>query len=107
VPVGLDGVVAQQANYRKSGFTLAYNNVRYQGQSVGHSQRDAAIVPLDRVPLHTLLSYDAAFFPDERNAFLQSWVDQTQSTAHGIMDAGRLVGYGVCRPCRAGYKIGP
>ena len=26
--VGLDGVFAQQANYRKSGFTLAYRNIR-------------------------------------------------------------------------------
>ncbi len=29
--VGLDGVVAQQDNYRKSGFRLAYPNVRYGG----------------------------------------------------------------------------
>ena len=29
--VGLDGVVAQQDNYRKSGFQLAYPNVRYGG----------------------------------------------------------------------------
>ena len=29
--IGLDGVVAQQANYRKSGFRLAYRNIRYQG----------------------------------------------------------------------------
>jgi len=105
--VGLDGVVAQQANYRKSGFTLAYNNVRYQGQSVAHRQCDAAIVALDTVPWHALLAYDAAFFPDERSAFLQSWVGQSQSTALGVVEAGQLMGYGVCRPCRTGYKIGP
>ena len=29
--VGLDGVVAQQQNYRKSGFALAYANIRYGG----------------------------------------------------------------------------
>ena len=29
--IGLDGVVAQQENYRKSGFTLAYPNIRYGG----------------------------------------------------------------------------
>ena len=29
--IGLDGVVGQQENYRKSGFQLAYANVRYGG----------------------------------------------------------------------------
>ena len=29
--IGLDGVVAQQQNYKKSGFALAYANVRYGG----------------------------------------------------------------------------
>ena len=32
--IGLDGVVAQQDNYRKSGFQLAYANVRYGGSHV-------------------------------------------------------------------------
>lgn len=105
--VGLDGVVAQQDNYRKSGFTLAYNNVRYQSHSQGHSQRDDAIVPLYKIPLQELLRYDSAFFPDDRQDFLQRWVGQPQSIALGVLEAGQLVGYGVCRPCRTGYKIGP
>ena len=29
--IGLDGVVAQQDNYRRSGFAFAYRNIRYQG----------------------------------------------------------------------------
>src|SRR5499426_4685816 len=29
--IGLDGVVAQQENYKRSGFRLAYANVRYGG----------------------------------------------------------------------------
>ena len=29
--IGLDGVLAQQQNYRRSGFDLAYANVRYGG----------------------------------------------------------------------------
>lgn len=29
--IGLDGVVAQQDNYRKSGFAMHHRNVRYEG----------------------------------------------------------------------------
>ena len=29
--IGLDGVVAQQEDYKRSGFQLAYRNLRYQG----------------------------------------------------------------------------
>jgi hypothetical protein len=32
--VGLDGVVAQQANYRRSGFALAHRNIRFRGKPV-------------------------------------------------------------------------
>ena len=33
--VGLDGVVAQQANYRREGFVFAHNNLRYAGVGSG------------------------------------------------------------------------
>ncbi len=35
--IGLDGVVDQQDNYRKSGFTLAHRNIRYGGVPTGDS----------------------------------------------------------------------
>jgi len=48
--IGLDGVVAQQENYRKSGFRLAYPNIRYGGTAAAASP-PAGIVPLTDVPL--------------------------------------------------------
>ena len=43
--IGLDGVVAQQDNYRKSGFRLAYANVRYGGRSRRPPRREPASLP--------------------------------------------------------------
>ncbi|MGZ4994338.1 MAG: GNAT family N-acetyltransferase [Methylobacter sp.] len=105
--VGLDGVVAQQDNYKKSGFTLSYSNVRYQGSGSGHYPADSGIVPLSTLAFDNIYAYDQAFFPDNRRAFLRCWIDQPQSTALGIVRDNKLAGYGVLRACRSGYKVGP
>ena len=53
--IGLDGVVAQQENYKKSGFRLAYANVRYGGRVPAgvragrdHPLRDVSFAPWRR-----------------------------------------------------------
>ncbi|MDA7088477.1 GNAT family N-acetyltransferase [Pseudomonas sp. SA3-5] len=105
--IGLDGVVAQQGNYMKSGFILSHCNVRYQGVGGGDYPADPRIVPLPTLPFADLLSYDRALFAENRSAFLRCWIDQPESTALGIVQAQQLAGYAVLRRCRAGYKIGP
>lgn len=105
--IGLDGVVAQQHNYRKSGFSLAHRNIRYEGAGLGGHPDDADIVELHELPLETVLSYDRPFFPAERSAFIRAWITQPGSSALGIRRNGALAGYGVVRACRSGCKIGP
>ena len=105
--IGLDGVISQQDNYKKSGFALAYRNIRYQGTGGGHFPADSGIVRLSTIPFGELCAYDKPFFPDDRARFLKRWIDQPQSTALGILRNRQLAGYGVLRVCRAGYKIGP
>jgi len=105
--VGLDGVVAQQENYRKSGFKPAYRNVRYEGRGTGTVSRPSEIVELSSLPLETVQAYDRPFFPDDRTQFIRSWVHPPGGKALGIMRDGVLAGYGVIRPCRSGYKTGP
>lgn len=106
--VGLDGVVAQQENYKKSGFVWAYANVRYEGTAVGRpALLDPAIVAVSSLPFAEIEAYDRPFFPDNRQSFLQCWVAQPQSVALGIFAEGQLAGYGVVRPCQTGHKIGP
>jgi GNAT superfamily N-acetyltransferase len=105
--VGLDGVVAQQANYQRSGFRLAYRNIRFQGRGGGRVAPDPALLPLSTVAFEALHAYDRPFFPDDRSRFLKAWIDQPDATALGILDQGVLAGYGVLRPCLSGSKIGP
>lgn len=106
--IGLDGVVAQQANYVKSGFQLAYRNVRYAAMAEGQPDlSETEVVPLASLPFETVQRYDRRHFPSDRAAFLRAWITQPGSTAIGILPGDRLAGYGVIRPCRQGFKIGP
>jgi hypothetical protein len=105
--VGLDGVVAQQDNYRKSGFSYAYANVRYGGVAKAPGSLQAGIVPLTEIPLAAVDASDATVFPARRSAFLKSWIGAPGHVGRALMRDDKLVGWGVIRPCRAGHKIGP
>lgn len=105
--IGLDGVVSQQENYAKSGFSLAHRNVRYRGTGGGSAAEDSAIVPLSSLPFGSILDFDSGFFPEDRSAFLEAWLRQPGATALGWTRQGKLAGYGMIRPCRSGYKTGP
>jgi ribosomal protein S18 acetylase RimI-like enzyme len=103
--IGLDGVVSQQANYRRSGFQLAYRNVRFQG--VGKAHAAAGVVEASAVPFQRLVDYDGQLFSAARPRFLARWLDQPEGAALAVLEGERLRGYGVLRACRSGYKIGP
>lgn len=103
--VGLDGVAAQQANYRRSGFQYAHPNVRFQGVGGGSTPKRA--VDLADVPFEDVSAYDARHFGAPREAFLRTWIKRPGGQALGVVEGNRLRGYGVIRPCRIGHKIGP
>lgn len=105
--IGLDGVVEQQPNYKKSGFTLAYRNIRFQSTGGGVKPDNPSIVELAELPFEEVKRYDRLFFSAERDAFLRCWISQPQCAARGIVRDNRLCAYGVMRACRNGYKIGP
>lgn len=104
--IGLDGVVAQQANYKKSGFQLAYPNIRYGGTVVAPAAPQGLIALCD-VPPAMVEASDATVFPAPRPAFLRAWIGVPGHIGCALMRAGRLAGWGVLRPCRRGCKIGP
>jgi ribosomal protein S18 acetylase RimI-like enzyme len=108
--VGLDGVPAQQDNYRKSGFTLAWRNVRYAGvaRDAATPQRERAeFVPLADVDFALLCADDRRVFPAPRERFLRAWITMPDAIGLASLHDGRLAGWGVIRRCRDGHKIGP
>jgi len=105
--IGLDGVVEQQDNYRKSGFSLAYRNIRHAGFGGGDCPVEAGLVELSALAWPQIEAYDLRHFPAARPAFLHRWFEQPDSYACGMVRNHELRGYGVIRKCRSGYKIGP
>jgi len=113
--IGLDGVAAQQQNYRKSGFELAYANIRYGGTIAApeapraqiNAQVNAEVIALNEIPLAHVEAYDATLFPAPRPAFLRAWIGAPGHVGRAVMRDGRLAGWGVIRPSREGRKIGP
>ena len=117
--IGLDGVIAQQENYKQSGFKLAHRNIRYQLQpedralAISALDKDQAtevrmkIKPLVSYHFSTIADYDLECFGFNRHGFLENWTNQPQAFSVGASDGDKMLGYGIIRPCLSGYKIGP
>ncbi len=103
--IGLDGVIDQQENYKKSGFRLAYRNIRYE--CIGEGSTSQRVVDLKEVSFEDLVAYDATLFSVARPKFLKRWINQPEGASFGFLKNGKLAGYGVIRACQAGFKIGP
>jgi hypothetical protein len=105
--VGLDGVVAQQDNYARSGFVLAHRNVRFGGTPQVEAPNDERLQAVGPNLVDAVLTYDRPFFPALREAFLRCWLKGDTRSAIAFVEDGAVKGYGVIRACRNGYKIGP
>ncbi|MDX9752681.1 MAG: GNAT family N-acetyltransferase [bacterium] len=103
--IGLDGVIAQQDNYKKSGFRLAYSNIRFENRFAG--EPSPGLVDLRTVPFDPILAYDTRHFPVPRERFLRAWLHMPNTKGYAKWDGTQLRGYGIIRSCGTGYKIGP
>ena len=115
--VGLDGVVEQQDNYRKSGFAFAYRNIRYAGTPTRQAVESSA-VSIGGIETHcrrvqendwtTLMKLDENVHGYRRNPLLKAWLTDS-NTRHSVVQEsqGSITGYGTVRQCQQGHKIGP
>ncbi|MBO6916828.1 MAG: GNAT family N-acetyltransferase [Rhizobiaceae bacterium] len=113
--IGLDGVVEQQDNYRKSGFSYAYKNTRFQGAAPDLS---SMLKPAPEIQIRSILpdDYEQIFKLDRecfgvaRDDFLRFWLtgaaSEYRQSKVAIHDE-KIVGFGAIRKCVEGFKTGP
>jgi GNAT superfamily N-acetyltransferase len=106
--IGLDGVVAQQGNYRKSGFVLAHRSARWGGVMSDRGSPDLRVRTITLQDLPAIDAFDGKCFPAPRASFLSKWLTESalrQSMCYAAN--GRIQGYGTIRRAVEGFKVGP
>ena len=103
--VGLDGVVAQQANYARSGFAPSHRNLRFAGvPCLG----GAATAPAEPRHAAAILALDRRATGLDRPGFMAAWSRPGPDRHVRVLERdGELEGFGVLRRCAVGWKVGP
>ncbi|CAM9523983.1 unnamed protein product [Scytosiphon promiscuus] len=125
--MGLDAVVAQQANYAKHGFVMAHRTVRLGGEVVvdsttsptvtaaaamggsTHRYDDGLVVQTvsQDEDLQRLVDFDHQHVPAPRPEFVRAWLTTPGHVACAAIKDGAVEGYGVLRPASGGMRFGP
>lgn len=105
--IGLDGVLDQQANYRRSGFAFAHRNIRFTGTPDVAEHANPQVREWKNGSFTALADFDARYFPARRDRFLKGWLSSSGHRVFLTEDGHSITGYGVVRPRLQGFKIGP
>jgi GNAT superfamily N-acetyltransferase len=104
--IGLDGVLEMERFYADGGFRTSHHSVRMR--CLGRDLPDEAeLVTLAELPFDEVAAFDRDHFGAPRETFLRRWIDPEGGLGIAAREDERLVGLGIARPCREGFKIGP
>ena len=103
--IGLDGVLANEALYKRWGFQTSYKILQYK--YVVNRTFKRRCPAISEKHFQDIANYDLKVFKVDRAPFLHDFAFKTEAKTSEAYVAGKLVGFAVARPCFEGYKIGP
>jgi hypothetical protein len=105
--VGLDGVPAQEGNYRASGFVKTGSSLRHEGRLEARMSPDVRPATADHRA--RLVALDAQANGFARPGFLAAWLETVPGTRETqvLLRDGEIAGFATWRACALGTKIGP
>jgi len=105
--MGGDGMLAQEANYRKSGLITYYRTIRFSGLVPRSFQPAETAITVQSKHLDEILDYDETCLGVRRTAFLKDWF--TGPGRYGFLTRrdNRITGLIGIRPSTDGYRLGP
>ncbi len=104
--IGMDGVVAMQPFYEKSGFKIAFRDERYEKTGMKFNV-DKNISPISDDDFESILIYDKQCFGYPRLQFLKPWIRLPGNLTFKYIDNDKLKGFAIVRKAMNGYKVCP
>jgi GNAT superfamily N-acetyltransferase len=105
--IGLDGVHAQQDYYASLGFAYSHRNLRMSGTGRAGLRIDHQVLAQSDLDRSVLEAFDTEHLGAPRPRFLERWSRPVEGAALAAVEDGVVVGTGVVRRCREGFKVGP
>lgn len=104
--IGMDGVFNMQSFYAKGGFEFSHRNLRMEGIAKEHEYSNF-VSKIESQDFERILKFDKLNFGFHRETFLKHWLAMPDSYSVKYIKNDVLMGFGMIRKCRSGFKIAP